>query len=98
MGDAHVAGKVYRALAVVKDLGGHAVALALEDSTSRATGRDTTGILTTVLQIVQAFVQVGSGVRCIGIREDKGENTAHCAGSNGTNNTSKGCIIGSTVG
>lgn len=88
MSNAHVAGKVYRALAVVKDLGGHAIALALEDSASRATGRDTTGILTAMLEIVQTLVQVGRGVRRIGIREDKGENTAHFAGSNDvTNNT-----------
>lgn len=95
MGNAHVAGKVYRALAVVKDLGGHAIALALKDSTSRTTGRNTTGILTTVLKIVQALVQIGRGVRRIGIREDEGENTTHFAGSYGTNNTS---MIGSTVG
>lgn len=77
MGNAHVAGKVYCALAVVKDLGGHAIAFALKDPTSRTTGRDTTSILTTVLKIVQALVQIGRGVRRIGIRKDKGENTTH---------------------
>ena len=88
MSNAHVAGKVYRALAIIKDLGGHAIALALEDPTTGAAGRDTTSILATMLQIVQALMQIGRGVRCVGIREDKGENTAHfVVGLDGENNT-----------
>mgnify|MGYP001114871658 CR=1 FL=1 len=58
MGNAHVSGKVADSLAILKDLGGHAIALALEYPTASSTGGDTASILTAMLQIVQAFVKI----------------------------------------
>ena len=56
MRDAHEAGEISYALAIFKDLGGHAISLALVYPASRRAGRHAAGILPTVLEIVQALV------------------------------------------
>lgn len=49
----HVARKVAHALAVVENFGSKTVAFALENLTTERAGRDTAGILSTVLEVVQ---------------------------------------------
>lgn len=81
MGDAHEARQVDDALAVLKDAGRHAIALALEYPAARPAGRDAAGILAAVLEVVETLVQVGG---CLGARrvgKEKTKNAAHVAGS-----------------
>lgn len=56
MTKAHVAGEVSDAGSVLEDLGGHAVALALVETTTRAAAYDSGGILTAVLEQIQRIV------------------------------------------
>lgn len=56
MGNAHVARKISNALAILKDLGGHAIALALVYPAADGTGGDTASILAAMLEIVQSLV------------------------------------------
>lgn len=56
MRNAHEAREISYALTILKDLGGHAIALALVYPTSRRAGRHAAGILSAVLKIVQALV------------------------------------------
>jgi phosphoribosylformimino-5-aminoimidazole carboxamide ribonucleotide (ProFAR) isomerase len=80
MGDAHVAREVGDALAVLKDIGSHAVALALEYPATRGARRNAARILAAVLQIVETLVQVGGGIGARRVGEDESENAAHVAG------------------
>ena len=80
MGDAHVPGEVGDALAVLKDVGGHAVALTLEYPATGGARRDAARILAAVLQIVETLVQVGGGISARRVGEDESENAAHVAG------------------
>ena len=50
--NAHETWEILSALPILKDLGGHAVALALVDAPSAGTGCDATSILSSMLQIV----------------------------------------------
>lgn len=70
MGNTHVTRQVDDAPAVVKDVGRHAVALALEYPTASGARRNAARILPAVLQVVQALVQVGRRVGARGVGED----------------------------
>ncbi len=80
MGDAHEARQVDDALAVLKDAGRHAIALALEYPAARPAGRDAAGILAAVLEVVETLVQVGSRLGARRVGKEKTQNAAHGAG------------------
>lgn len=77
MGDAHVSRQVGNPLAILKHLGCHAIALALEYPAAGAACRNATGVLTSVLEVVEALVQVDSGFDARRVGEDETENAAH---------------------
>jgi hypothetical protein len=79
VGDAHVARQIGDPLAVLKHLGGHAVALALEYPAAGGARRNAAGILATMLQVVETLVQVDSGLGARRVGEDETENAAHVA-------------------
>lgn len=75
--EAHVARQISDASSVLKDLGGHAIALALVEASTRATAHDTSGILATMLKQIQSIVDLdGRGGR-FGITVDNGDNSTH---------------------
>lgn len=77
MSKTHEAWEVSNAGAVVKDLGCHAVPFALVETTARAAGCNTTGILATVLEQIEGIVDLDGSGGGGGIRMDYGDDTAH---------------------
>ena len=81
MGDAHEARQIDDALAILKDAGGHAIALALEYPAARPAGRNAAGILAAVLEVVETLVQVDGRLGARRVGKDETQNAAHVAGS-----------------
>lgn len=77
VGNSHVARQISNTLAVLEDLGGHAIALALEYPAAGGAGRNAARILAAVLQVVQALVQVNRRVGARRVGEDEPENATH---------------------
>lgn len=73
----HKAGKIGHPGAVVEDLGGHTIALALIDAATRRAGSNPTGILSAMLKEIEGFVQFERRGRRRGVRMNQRQNTAH---------------------
>lgn len=74
---AHVARQVSDTGSVLEDLGGHAVALALVETTTRAAAHDTSRILATVLEQVQRIVDLDGCRSRLGISVDHSDDSTH---------------------
>ena len=75
--EAHEAGKVGHTGAVLEDLGGHAVALALVEATT-GTATDYSGsILAAVLEKVEGVMHLDRSRLRLGVAVDHSNNTAH---------------------
>jgi hypothetical protein len=64
----------------MENLGSHSIALALIDSSARGTSSYATSILSSMLEIVQRIVKVGSrdcGGRITDVAKNKSEDSAH---------------------
>lgn len=90
MGNAHVSREVRDALPVLKHLGRHAIALALEYPTTGRAGGNAAGILTAVLEVVETLMQVDGGVGARRVGEDETDNATHVAGSGCNCNSAPG--------
>lgn len=97
VGDAHVPRQVDDPLAVLHDLGRHAIALALEYPAALGAGGNATGILATVLEVVETLVQVDGRVGARRVGENETENAAHVAGFDQQSHHTNDCS-GSRVG
>jgi hypothetical protein len=83
MPQAHETRKILNSGTIVKDLGSHAIALALINPSPRATCSYTTCILPSMLEVIERVVEVcrcssARGVRSV-VPEDESENAAHIA-------------------
>jgi hypothetical protein len=66
MAQPHIAGKLLQSSAVCEDLAGHPKSLTLCQSAALA-DRDSSGILSSVLQIIERFMEVDRGGRGVRI-------------------------------
>jgi hypothetical protein len=77
MSETHESRQICNSCAIVEDFCGHAISLALIYSTAGSACCDSTGILSTVLEEVEGFVEIDGGGVGSGIGQNEGENTAH---------------------
>ena len=80
---AHETRKILYSGSIVEDLGRHAIAFALVNSSAGSTSSYATRILSSVLKVVQRVVEVGSrsrGGEVVNVAKNKGENSAHLDG------------------
>ena len=77
MAKTHEAGEIGNTSTILEDLGGHAIALALVETTAGTAADYTSSVLSTVLEEVEGIVNLyRSGLR-LGVAVDNGNDTAH---------------------